>query len=109
MLALIEQNRAVIESLCRKYGVRRLDIFGSATTQDFDVAKSDIDLLVEFNPDYDLGPWMKHYFELRDSLATVLGREVDLVMADSVTNPYLVQAIQDSRRPIYAPEIPQTA
>ena len=109
MLALIEQNLAVIESLCRQYGVRRLDIFGSSTSEAFDVAKSDIDLLVEFNSNYDLGPWMKHYFELRDALANVLGRNVDLVMVDSVTNPYLVQAIQDSRRPIYAPEIPQTA
>ena len=100
MLALIEQNRAVIESLCRQYGVRRLDIFGSATSEVFDAAHSDIDLSVEFNPNYDLGPWMKHYFELRDALSTVLGRGVDLVMADSVTNPYLIRAIQDSRRPI---------
>ena len=109
MLAVIEQNRAVVEGLCRQYGVRRLDVFGSATSDAFDAAHSDIDLLVEFKPDYDLGPWMRHYFELRDLLAGVLDRNVDLVMADSVTNPYLVQAIQTSRRPIYTLEIPQTA
>jgi predicted nucleotidyltransferase len=37
--------------LCRRYGVRRLDVFGSAARgADFDVATSDVDFLVQFGP-----------------------------------------------------------
>ena len=47
MNALIEQHRKSIEDLCRKYHVRRLELFGSATREDFKVAESDLDFLVE--------------------------------------------------------------
>jgi predicted nucleotidyltransferase len=42
-----EQSR--LPAVCRRYGVRRLEIFGSAARQDLDPRASDLDLLVEFN------------------------------------------------------------
>jgi uncharacterized protein len=47
MLPLIENRRAEIAELCRRFRVRRLDVFGSAARGgDFDPARSDVDLLV---------------------------------------------------------------
>ena len=40
---------AEIPDLCRRYGVARLEVFGSAVTDAFDLARSDIDFLIEFD------------------------------------------------------------
>src|SRR6476620_7529773 len=90
MLHLIEQHLDAIQLLCREYQVTRLDVFGSTTRVDFDLQRSDIDLLVEFAPGTDLGPWLARFFELQARLEALLGRKVDLTMAASVRNPYLL-------------------
>ena len=51
MIGLIEQKRQAIVELCRQYRVKRLEVFGSALSADgFDLARSDLDFLVEFLP-----------------------------------------------------------
>lgn len=49
MHALIEAKRQEIEALCRRLDIRRLDVFGSAVGDSFDVTTSDVDVLVEFD------------------------------------------------------------
>jgi predicted nucleotidyltransferase len=102
MLSLIEQNLEAIRLLCHEYQVTRLEIFGSTTRADFDPRRSDIDLLVEFAPGTDLGPWMARFFELQNRLEALLGRKVDLVMTTGVRNPYLLRSINQDRRLLYA-------
>ena len=46
---LIESHRAEIAQLCARFGVHRLELFGSAATGAFDPARSDVDFLVEFD------------------------------------------------------------
>ena len=51
MHADILRHRETLAALCRRHGVARLDVFGSAARgADFDPARSDVDLLVEFAP-----------------------------------------------------------
>ncbi len=50
MKLLSEKERVEIARLCRNHGVRRLELFGSATSERFDPGRSDLDLLVEFGP-----------------------------------------------------------
>ena len=51
MHADILRHRDTLAALCRRHGVARLDVFGSAARGvDFDPARSDVDLLVEFAP-----------------------------------------------------------
>jgi predicted nucleotidyltransferase len=51
MHAEILRHRETLAALCRRHGVARLDVFGSAARSvDFDPARSDVDLLVEFAP-----------------------------------------------------------
>ena len=102
MIALTTQQIEAIRSLCREYQVTRLELFGSATRADFDPERSDIDILVEFAPGTDLGPWLTRFFELQDNLEAVLGRKVDLVMANGLRNPYLLRSIAQDRTLLYA-------
>jgi predicted nucleotidyltransferase len=101
MHGLIEQQREAIAGLCRRYRVRRLDVFGSgARGTDFDPGHSDVDFVVEFDP-AGSRPKLKTFFALRDELAAVLGRRVDLVMAGSVSNPYIKAEVERTREPVY--------
>ncbi len=101
MPTLLDDKRAQIEILCRTYRVRRLDVFGSATRDDFDPARSDVDFLVEFEPDPDLNTFHA-YMDLREALSSLLDRPVDLVMAGAVRNRYIKAAIEATREPVYA-------
>ncbi len=98
---LIDDHLAGIEALCRAYGVRRLDVFGSVVRDDFDPDRSDVDFLVEFEPDEGRNRF-RDYFDLREALAGLLGRPVDLVMARAVRNRYLKAAIDADRKLVYA-------
>jgi predicted nucleotidyltransferase len=89
-MARITEHLASIRGLCREYGVARLDLFGSATSAAFDPERSDVDLLVEYHPDTDLGPWMKRHFELQRRLSELIGLPVDLVMTGGFRNPYFI-------------------
>jgi len=102
MIALVEHNLDAIRALCREYGVVRLEVFGSAATGAFDPDTSDVDFLIDYAPDADLGPWLKRYFELQRRLQALLGRPVDLVMVGALRNPYFIRAVNESRRLLYA-------
>ncbi len=65
-----------LAALCRRYSVRELSLFGSVLRDDFR-ADSDIDVLVEFEPDAPIG--LFDYPGLQEELAELLGRKVDLV------------------------------
>lgn len=100
MLPLLEARAAEIAELCRRFHVSRLDVFGSAArVVDFDPARSDIDILVSYEASHPRSMW--DYFALRDALSDLLGRKVDLVMADAVENPFVRAGIERSRQPIY--------
>ena len=90
-----------IHALCRTYGVQRLELFGSATRGDFDQARSDVDFLVEYLPDYGGVQPSVAYFQLLLDLEAVLGRPVDLTVRRAVRNPRLLAAIQPDLRTIY--------
>ena len=47
----IAEKRDALAAICRRYGVARLEVFGSgARGTDFDAARSDADFLVTFEP-----------------------------------------------------------
>ena len=97
---LIATRGAEIAEICRRFHVRRLDVFGSAVRGDFDPARSDLDFVVEFERDHPLGG-LEIYFGLQEALEALFGRKVDLV-SGAVQNPYLRKSIDESRETIYA-------
>ncbi len=102
MIALTKQQLEAIHELCHAFEVLKLELFGSGARDDFDPERSDIDILVEYMPDIDLGPWISRFFELQERLEMVLGRKVDLVMASALQNPHLVRSINQDRHVLYA-------
>ena len=101
MIELLERQRETIAQLCERYGVTRLDAFGSALGDDFKPESSDVDLLVEFGP---MEPYARvdAYFGMLDTLRALLNREVDLVMAGAVKNPYIARQIERTKQLLYA-------
>jgi uncharacterized protein len=102
MVAALGERQAEIARLCTEFGVRRLEVFGSAAVdEEFDPHTSDIDFIVEYHPDQDLGPWMAKYFALRDALSELVGYPVDLVMSSAMKNPFFIREANRTRRLLY--------
>jgi uncharacterized protein len=87
--------------VCRRYRVRSLAVFGSAARDDFDPARSDVDLLVEFEA-LPPGGYADAYFGLRESLEELFGRDVDLVAPSAIRNPYIRADAERTRTLVYA-------
>lgn len=73
----LDRKRGDLRDLCRRFGVARLDVFGSAARGvDFDEAASDVDFLVEFEATHDD---LARSLDFHDALEALFGRTVDLV------------------------------
>jgi predicted nucleotidyltransferase len=101
MVAALENKRDAIAALCRRYGVVRMDVFGSAIRDDYRVGTSDVDLLADFG-DQDPFQLIDAYFGMLDELRTLLGTRVDLVMSDAIKNPYIRAEVERTKQPLYA-------
>jgi uncharacterized protein len=101
MIPSLASRRREIGALCRRFHVRRLDVFGSAARgDDFDPERSDIDFIVEYDPTRP-PPDFGDFFDLQEALSKLLGRKVDLMTAQHIRNPYLKASIERSREPVY--------
>ncbi|HEY66697.1 MAG TPA: nucleotidyltransferase family protein [Thermoflexia bacterium] len=87
-----------IRMLCRRYRVRELALFGSALRDDFE-AESDVDLLVEFEPEAQVG--FMTLARMQRELSDVLHRPVDLVPKGGL-KPKIRQAVLSSAEVLYA-------
>jgi uncharacterized protein len=90
-----------VESLCRRFGARRLCAFGSAVRDDFNASTSDLDFLVEFD-DMPPAAYARAYFGLKDGLESLFSRPVDLVTQSGLANPYFRRRLEAERRTVYA-------
>ena len=100
MIVEIENQAEQIEALCRKHGVRRLEVFGSAADGSFKPESSDIDFLVEYSP-LQPGEHYEAYFGLIEGLERLFGRQIDLVDATCLRNPYFIEGVNESRTVVY--------
>lgn len=101
MVQMLEDRIDSIRSLCRKYRVARLHVFGSALRGDYRPGESDVDLLVEFEP-MDGYARAEAYFDMLDELEELLGTRVDLVMAGAVKNRFIAADIEATKTVLYA-------
>jgi predicted nucleotidyltransferase len=101
MISLIERHREQIAELCRRYRLKRLELFGSAASGNFDPIRSDVDFFYEFDPS-DMDHLADRFFDLKAELEQLLGVNVDLVSAPDVTNLYFLQVANRHRLTLYA-------
>lgn len=96
---LIELNIDRIVTLCKKYKVAQLFVFGSILTPHFN-KESDIDFVVNFNK-AQITDYFSNFFDLKYALENVLGREVDLLEEQAIRNRYLKENIEQNKALIY--------
>ena len=93
----IQSKANQISSLCERYYVRRLELFGSAANGKFDPNTSDLDFLVEFGM-VPVGKKFDSYFGLLESLESMFNRKVDIVEVRAIRNPYFLEFVQKNPR-----------
>jgi len=89
----------IIES-CKRHHVRRLALFGSALDDTFDPVRSDLDLLIDFEP-LEPGDHARHYLDLIVELEEALGRRVDVVERHMLKNRYVRASVDKHHLVLY--------
>lgn len=97
----IAEHRVALEQLCRRYHVRRLELFGSAAAGLDQPGVSDYDFLVEFEP-LASGAYADTFFGLQEALEDLFERPVDLVVASAIKNPYFRESVDRTKSLVYA-------
>lgn len=101
MIDLVTKYREELLRLCRKYNVARLDLFGSAIRDDFNLDRSDLDFVVEFK-NFTVHNAADRYFGLMIDLEDLFQRHVDLVSYRAIQNPFFKQVVNQTRVNLYA-------
>lgn len=101
MIADIGRYRQDLETLCRRFGVRRLELFGSAARNLLQEGSRDLDFLVEFERPLRPG-YTDRYFGLLEGLEALFGRPVDLVIDSAIKNPYFRESVDETKTVLYA-------
>lgn len=95
----IDKNIKKVQALCKKHKVKRLYLFGSATSDNFTDC-SDIDFLVSFD-NIDLRHYFDNYMSFKEKLGLLFKRQVDLIEAQNLKNPILINSINKNKALIY--------
>jgi len=100
MIESFARQRDAIRDLCRQYGVRRLDLFGSAASSRFDPGRSDLDFVATFAGTQVPG-FADRYLGFAEALEALFGRPVDVITERPIRNPYFRQAADSTRQLLY--------
>ncbi len=93
-------SRKTLRQLVHRYHIQRLVLFGSAARGELG-PESDIDLLVEFEPDK--APSLGGMFEIQQAFSELFGgRKVDVATSAILNNPYRRRAIEKDMEELYA-------
>ena len=90
-----------LTDLCRRYGVRRLEVFGSINRVRSLDAAQDVDMIVDFQPQPDENRFDR-YFSFKEAVEALLGKPVDLIEASALHNRAFLKSIEPDRTPVYA-------
>ncbi|MBX3069415.1 MAG: nucleotidyltransferase domain-containing protein [Thermomicrobiales bacterium] len=102
MLHVVQHHWNDIAGICRRYGVQRLELFGSASLALDDAPEpADIDFLAFYDEGYDFGPWMTRVLSLESELSDLLGYPVDIVLEKALENRWFRREAEKTRQVIY--------
>lgn len=100
MNSIISDNIQVLSELCRRYDIKKMYLFGSACSGRFG-DDSDIDILISFK-DISAEKYTDNYFELHYKLEELFNRKIDLVTEKSLSNPYFIESVEETKQLVYA-------
>lgn len=99
---LLGTDRQRLETFCRRWSIRELELFGSAVRDELR-PESDLDFLVTFADEARWSLW--DHAQMEEELSEIVGRQVDLVTRRAVersTNWIRRDSILKEARPVYA-------
>jgi predicted nucleotidyltransferase len=96
---LIQNKKEELKLLCQKYDVKSMYIFGSACNESFN-ENSDLDFLITFD-NLSINQYTNNYFDLHYNLESLFNRKIDLITDRSLSNPYFIKSINQSKQLIY--------
>jgi predicted nucleotidyltransferase len=97
---IIQDHLNTIKAFCEQYKVKSLYAFGSVNTPMF-TDKSDIDLLIDFEPGISIEDYTDNFFSLREKFSKLFQRNIDLVTRRSLSNPFFILDVEQSKVLIY--------
>lgn len=100
MQGLIKDKLEELKKLCQDYDVKTMHVFGSVCTDKFN-DKSDIDILISFK-DISIEKYTDNYFKLHYKLEELFNRKIDLLTENSLSNPYFIESIEETKQLLYA-------
>jgi predicted nucleotidyltransferase len=101
MVKLIDDKQNELKELCSRFGVKTLEVFGSAAQDEGFTDQSDLDFLVEFSV-MTPADHANSYFGLLNALKELFSRGIDLLEVKAIDNPYLLESINQHRVELYA-------
>ncbi len=93
---LLQVKLQPLRELCERYGVEKLELFGSAARGEFDPAHSDLDFIVQMTGRREPG-YAARFCDFADALEVLYGRPVDLLTEMMIKNPYFKAEVQKDR------------
>jgi predicted nucleotidyltransferase len=100
MNLLASPLRESLASVCRRFRVERLYLFGSAADERFDSKRSDLDFLVTLE-EQSPSEYADNYLGLAQALENLFGRPADLITEHSIRNPYFRETVFAARQLLY--------
>ncbi len=100
MQKILKSKIQELQSICLTLGVKRLYAFGSVVSDKFN-KESDIDFLISFVDKLSIEEYTDNYFLLHYKLQDLFKRKIDLVTERTLSNPYFIESIEESKQLIY--------
>ncbi len=100
MQKIIKDKVDNLKELCISLGIKRMYAFGSVVSDGFR-DDSDIDFLISFMDDLSIEQYTDNYFSLHYKLRDLFNRNIDLVTERTLSNPYFIESINETKQLIY--------
>ena len=100
MQTILKDKLQELKSLCADLKVKRLYSFGSVNSDSF-MKNSDIDFLISFSDNLTIDEYTENYFNLHYKLRELFNREIDIITEKTLSNPYLIESIDETKELLY--------
>lgn len=100
MQQLLEERKKELIAICQVLNIKRLYAFGSIMSDNFR-DDSDIDFLISFAENLTVDEYTRNYFTLHYKLRELFNREIDIITERTLSNPYFIESINESKQLIY--------
>jgi predicted nucleotidyltransferase len=98
---IFQAKLPVVTKLFKEHKIKSAYAFGSVVSDKFD-NESDIDLLINFEEGLEPLEKGEIWWNLHDTLRDIFNRKIDLVIENSLKNPYFIEEINEKKQLIYA-------